>query len=82
MGKDIKVGILAIGDEVVLGQITNRNAAWLATELLKENLNTTHHLSCRDTAEDIAESLNFLSQHCSFILVSGGLGPTKDDCTR
>ena len=41
-----------------------------------------YHLSCRDKHEEIISCLNFLGPPCSLILVSGGLGPTKDDCTR
>ncbi len=76
------VGVLAIGNEVVEGQITNRNAAWLSTQLSKLGAQTLYHLSCRDERDEILNSMNFLGQHCNFILVCGGLGPTKDDTTR
>lgn len=79
---EIKAGILAIGNEVVEGQITNRNASWLATELDKINITTLYHMACVDSAEDIKRSLNFLSKYCNFIIISGGLGPTIDDLTR
>lgn len=78
----IKAGILAIGDEVVQGQITNRNASWLASQLSQMNITTTHHIACLDQITDIHQSLDFLKAHCQIILISGGLGPTTDDCTR
>ncbi len=76
------VGILAIGNEVVEGQIINRNAAWLSEQLGTLGASPLYHLSCRDQRQEILTSLNFLAQHCHLILVSGGLGPTKDDTTR
>ncbi len=79
---DFKVGILAIGNEVVEGQILNRNAAWLSEQM--ENLGThvVYHLCCRDQDDEIQQSLLFLENNCQLILVSGGLGPTQDDRTR
>lgn len=79
---DLNVGILAIGNEVVEGQITNRNASWLSAELGELGANPLYHLSCRDNDQEISASLNFLTSHCQLIITSGGLGPTKDDFTR
>lgn len=79
---EITVGILAIGNEVVEGQITNRNASWLSQELSSMGMQSLYHLACRDEPEEIQSSLNFLSTQCQLIIVSGGLGPTKDDRTR
>ena len=78
---EIKAGILAIGNEVVEGQITNRNASWLATELDKLNISTRYHLACVDSLSEIKDSLDFLTQKCNLIIIRGGLGPTIDDCT-
>ncbi|MEM7647096.1 MAG: molybdopterin-binding protein [Pseudomonadota bacterium] len=79
---DTVVGILAIGNEVVDGQITNRNASWLSQQMEAMGAKNQFHLSCCDQKEDIQRSLNFLSQSCHLVMVSGGLGPTSDDCTR
>ena len=79
---DVNVGILAIGNEVVEGQITNRNAAWLAERLCELGATPLYHLSCRDRDQAISDALNFLSKHCQLIITSGGLGPTTDDFTR
>lgn len=78
----VNVGVLAIGNEVVEGQITNRNAAWLSEQMTEVGAQPLYHLSCRDQHDEIVSSLNFLRQSCHLVLVSGGLGPTKDDCTR
>lgn len=79
---EIAIGILAIGDEVVDGQITNRNASWLAQEMQRLGAHNLYHLSCRDKRDEILYALDFLSQSCHLVIVSGGLGPTSDDCTR
>ncbi len=79
---DLKVGILAIGNEVIEGQIVNKNAAWLSEELEGLGAHVLYHLSCRDDKNEINNSLSFLEKSCQLILVSGGLGPTRDDCTR
>jgi nicotinamide-nucleotide amidase len=79
---EVSVGILAIGNEVVEGQITNRNAAWLSQELTKIGAQPLYHLSCRDHKKEIPQALDFLEKHCQLIIVCGGLGPTKDDFTR
>jgi molybdenum cofactor synthesis domain-containing protein len=79
---ELKAGVLAIGNEVVEGQITNRNAAWLSEQLSEMGIQPIFHLSCRDVQKEIEDCLNFLSPQCHLILVSGGLGPTRDDCTR
>ena len=76
------VGILAIGNEVVDGQITNRNASWLSEKLNQIGASPLYHLSCRDKDDEISAALEFLTKHCQLIITSGGLGPTKDDFTR
>jgi nicotinamide-nucleotide amidase len=75
-------GILAIGNEVVEGQITNRNASWLSEQLMLMGIQPLYQLACRDNSKEIQSSLNYLSRDCHLIIVSGGLGPTRDDCTR
>lgn len=79
---ELKVGILAIGNEVVEGQIINSNGAWLSRELHSIGFKSLFHLSCPDSFIEITKSLDFLSHHCQLILISGGLGPTVDDTTR
>jgi len=79
---ELKAGILAIGNEVVEGQIIDSHGAWLSRELGDIGFQVLFHLSCPDSFVEIKEALDFLSQHCQLILTSGGLGPTVDDITR
>jgi len=79
---ETQVGLLAVGNEVVEGQITNSNGAWLAQQLQQLGFENTYHLSTRDDPQEIQHALDFLKKSCQLILVSGGLGPTRDDLTR
>ncbi len=81
MTKPITASILSIGDELLIGQVINTNAAWLSDELLKSGISVIHHLSVADTKQAIIEGLTSLRQNANVVLVTGGLGPTKDDIT-
>jgi nicotinamide-nucleotide amidase len=78
----INTAILSIGNEVVEGQINNTNASWLSSQLENLGLPVQFQVSSKDNLTDICDCLDFLSQRCSLIIISGGLGPTKDDLTR
>lgn len=78
----MQAAILTIGNEVTSGQIINTNSAWLGQRLEEFKIETTHQLSVRDVPQDIKQALDYLHQHASFVFVTGGLGPTRDDLTR
>jgi len=77
-----RVGILSVGDELLAGDILDTNAHWLARELAGRG----HRLAATATVGDdiavIQQALERASQDCELLLVTGGLGPTKDDLTR
>ena len=75
-------GILAVGSELLAGQIVNRNAATLSEKLRTFGLPTLFHLTLDDRESDIVSGLQFLEGRCKLIFVTGGLGPTSDDLTR
>lgn len=77
-----KASILAIGTELTTGQITNRNAAWLAERLADLGVETVLHETVADDREMIQAALDHCRSVSSLILVTGGLGPTTDDFTR
>ncbi len=72
--------IINIGDEILIGQINNSNAQWLAQQLRKIGVDTIKMLSIADKPEAIAEAL--ANVQADIILTTGGLGPTKDDLTK
>lgn len=76
------VCILAIGTELTLGQIDNRNAAWISAQLAKMGISTLAHWTIPDDRKLITEMLDFSAKKSSHLIVTGGLGPTSDDFTR
>ena len=73
------VALLSIGTELARGEITNTNAAWLASELCAEGLEVGSIEVVPDSASKIVSSLRRLAQDHAFVIATGGLGPTTDD---
>lgn len=78
----MKIGFLAIGNEILHGKINEANGPWLAKFLRQYGQALEAQVNCSDSAEDIQNSLNFLYQNCTHVICSGGLGPTPDDVTK
>ncbi|MFN4146627.1 MAG: competence/damage-inducible protein A [Runella sp.] len=78
----IKAEIITIGDEILFGQITDTNTQWISTELTKIGIRTIRKSSVGDKKEDILAVLKEAQQRADVILITGGLGPTKDDITK
>lgn len=78
--KDLSCEIINIGDELLIGQVLNTNASWMAMELNKNGINVIKIQSIADKAEEIGHSIK--SSNADIILLTGGLGPTKDDITK
>ncbi|MEM9296323.1 MAG: competence/damage-inducible protein A [Planctomycetota bacterium] len=77
--------ILAIGDELALGQSVDTNSAWLSARLSEVGLMTRRHETVADDQDAIARAISRASQGpdaAPLVLVTGGLGPTADDLTR
>jgi nicotinamide-nucleotide amidase len=73
--------VITIGDEVLRGEITDSNKSVLSERLLRLDLVTERHASVGDTPAAIAEILLEAARRARVVLVSGGLGPTRDDLT-
>jgi nicotinamide-nucleotide amidase len=78
----MKAAILSIGDELLIGQTINTNAAWLGKELTQLGIAIDVSWTIQDTAEAIHTSLDQLIPKVDLIVCTGGLGPTKDDLTK
>ncbi|MFP4055295.1 MAG: competence/damage-inducible protein A [Candidatus Brocadiia bacterium] len=74
--------VLSVGDEVVDGQVVDRNAAWLSRELLRLGVDVMRHEAVRDVEEAIEAAVREAARRAHLVVVSGGLGPTEDDVTR
>ena len=77
-----RASLLTIGTEVSTGQIVNTNASWVADQLVNLHFDPICHLTVSDNEKDILDALDYLAKRCSYIFVTGGLGPTSDDITR
>lgn len=74
--------IINIGDELLIGQVVNTNAAWMAEELNKINVAVERVSAVADKGEAIDRELRLSLTRADLILLTGGLGPTKDDITK
>ena len=73
---------LSIGNELVLGQTVDTNSAWLGRELAAVGCDVVAHITVGDDQPAIVSAITDAAQRCDLLLISGGLGPTKDDLTR
>lgn len=78
----MKVEIITIGDEILIGQIVDTNSAWMATELNKSGFEVEQITSVHDREDSILQALDLALQRADIVLFTGGIGPTKDDITK
>ncbi|MCJ8288695.1 MAG: competence/damage-inducible protein A [Crocinitomicaceae bacterium] len=78
----MKVEIISIGDELLIGQTVNTNATWLGAEFSLRGGSVHHTTVIRDVKADIIEAIDRAFTRVDVIIVTGGLGPTKDDITK
>ncbi|HNX44076.1 MAG TPA: competence/damage-inducible protein A [Bacteroidales bacterium] len=74
--------IITIGDELLIGQVVDTNSAWMAEKLNEFGILVRQITSISDDREHILNTLREASQRAEVILITGGLGPTKDDITK
>jgi nicotinamide-nucleotide amidase len=74
--------VLAVGDELLLGDIVNSNAAWLGSALASVGVHVVHSACVGDDLERLAAALRRAMGEADVVVVTGGLGPTRDDLTR
>jgi nicotinamide-nucleotide amidase len=78
----VKIEIVTIGDELLLGFTIDTNAAHLARELAAIGVEITHRSSIGDNAADIADAVGQAIERTGAVITTGGLGPTADDMTK
>jgi len=74
--------IITIGDEILIGQIVDTNSAWMAQELNKIGVHVYEILSISDDSDHIKSAFAKAESQSDLVLITGGLGPTKDDVTK
>ena len=78
----MKAAVLTIGTELLIGQVVDTNSTWLGLELNALGIEVLEKRSISDDREMIMNTIDDLSEKVSFIFITGGLGPTKDDITK
>jgi len=74
--------IITIGDEILIGQIVDTNSAWMAQELNKIGIGVAQITSISDTPVHLVNAIDDAQLRADVIIITGGLGPTKDDRTK
>ncbi|HRG38393.1 MAG TPA: competence/damage-inducible protein A [Bacteroidia bacterium] len=80
--KQVQVEIITIGDEILIGQIVDTNSAFMAQLLNLNGVSVKQISSVSDDREHIIKALDEAKERADIILITGGLGPTKDDITK
>lgn len=78
----MNLDIITIGDEILIGQIVDTNSAWMAQKLNDEGINVRQITSISDDPDHIRATFSDCLGKVSVVLVTGGLGPTRDDKTK
>ena len=78
----MKTEIISIGDELLIGQVVNTNASWIAEQLNLAGIEVIRINTIADKREEILRALQEASGRAEVVLITGGLGPTRDDITK
>ena len=78
----MNIEIITIGDEILIGQVVDTNSAWMGTELNKVGFDVSRITTISDDRHDIISALDEALSRVQCVLVTGGLGPTRDDITK
>ncbi|MDZ5711790.1 competence/damage-inducible protein A [Jeotgalibacillus haloalkalitolerans] len=74
--------IIAVGSELLLGQIANTNAQFISARLAESGINVYYHNVVGDNEERLLQTISTAEKRSDLIIITGGLGPTKDDLTK
>lgn len=74
--------IIAVGSELLLGQIANTNAQFISSQLSELGINVYYHTVVGDNSKRLQDAIRIAEERADCIIFSGGLGPTKDDLTK
>jgi competence/damage-inducible protein CinA-like protein len=78
----VRAEVVAVGTELLLGQIANTNARWISERLATVGADVSFHQTVGDNLERITQALRLAATRADVVVVTGGLGPTQDDITR
>lgn len=78
----MRIAVVAVGDELLLGDGVNSNLTWLARELAQAGMQTVRGIEVGDNLAELVPALRGALEVADAVVVTGGLGPTSDDRTR
>jgi len=78
----MKASIITIGDEILIGQIVDTNSGYIAKSLDKIGIEVVEMISISDNKEHILNTFSKFQNSVDLVIITGGLGPTKDDITK
>ena len=78
----MRAEVVAVGTELLLGQIANTNAQWISERLAEIGVDALYHQAVGDNHERVVAAIRLAASRSDVVIVSGGLGPTQDDLTR
>jgi nicotinamide-nucleotide amidase len=78
----VRAEIVAVGTELLIGQIANTNARWISERLAELGVDVLHHQVVGDNEPRIVDAISLATSRADVVIVTGGLGPTQDDVTR
>ncbi len=76
------VEVIAVGTELLLGQIVNSNAAWIGSRLAEEGWDANHQQVVGDNRARLSDAIRLALSRADAVVITGGIGPTQDDLTR
>ncbi len=79
---EVVAEIITIGDEILIGQIVDTNSAWIAKELEQIGIKIYQITSVSDNSSHIKKAISESQNRSNIVIITGGLGPTKDDITK
>ena len=74
--------LITVGDEILIGQIVDTNSAWMAQELNKIGVQVNEIITTSDDKDSMISAFAKAESQSDIVLITGGLGPTKDDVTK
>ncbi len=78
----MNIGIIIIGDEILIGQVVDINSSWISREMNKIGFRTETVITVGDDGKSISDAIDRCLEVADVVFMTGGLGPTKDDITK
>ena len=78
----MRAEIIAVGSELLLGQIMNTNAKFISSRLAEVGIDVYYHTVVGDNPARLEEVISIAKKRANILIFTGGLGPTKDDLTK